>query len=384
MNTTPNSPVLQPLLFSKKDLGNCFLRPLSEREVEFHNMYYCVLELLSTEEKIALDTKSVRGRKGFDLSSMFGIMLLKLHYRICTIKETLLTLEENGNLRYILGLDKVPAESTVSSALKRVETIIDIQNMHGVLIEAYRVVAGQSIVEHLSIDSTVIEVREKPVTPVRKKKNEPQKRGRKKKGSKEQEEYLKQKAEEEALKQQYYLEEPKISFGNLENRCSLTAKKNSKGKAQWYTGYKAHFATDDHGVPLSYAITGASVHDSQCAIPLAKMVKQRLFFILYVLGDKAYNSVDINHFFETFTQAKFIADVKSNSKYELTPNEVERYKNRTTVERTNAELKESFLPPVIYRRSSQARFEISLAVLLTTVKMVERVIKAKGATKNAA
>jgi len=95
-------------------------------------------------------------------------------------------------------------------------------------------------------------------------------------------------------------------------------------------------------------------------------------------------SADINHFFETFTQAKFIADVKSNSKYELTPNEVERYKNRTTVERTNAELKESFLPPVIYRRSAQARFEISLAVLLTTVKMVERVIKAKGATKNAA
>jgi len=294
MNTTPNSPVLQPLLFSKKDLGNCFLRPLSEREVEFHNMYYCVLELLSTEEKIALDTKSVRGRKGFDLSSMFGIMLLKLHYRICTIKETLLTLEENGNLRYILGLDKVPAESTVSGALKRVETIIDIQNMHGVLIEAYRVVTDQSIVEHLSIDSTVIEVREKPVTPVRKK-SKPQKRGRKKKGSKEQEEYLKQKAEEEALKQQYYLEDPKLSFSRLENRCSLTAKKNSKGKMQWSIGYKAHFATDDHGVPLSYAITGASVHDSQCAIPLAKLVKQRLFFILYVLGDKAYNSAGELH-----------------------------------------------------------------------------------------
>ena len=133
-------------------------------------MYYCVLELLSPEEKIALVTKSVRGRKGFDLSSMFGIMLLKLHYRICTIKETLQTLEENGNLRYILGLDKVPAESTVSVALKRIEAIIDIQNMHGALIEAYRVVAGQSIVEHLSIDSTVIGVREKPIIPVKKKK----------------------------------------------------------------------------------------------------------------------------------------------------------------------------------------------------------------------
>jgi hypothetical protein len=32
-------------------------------------------------------------------------------------------------------------------------------------------------------------------------------------------------------------------------RCSITAKQNSKGKKQWFIGYKAHLATDDGAKP---------------------------------------------------------------------------------------------------------------------------------------
>lgn len=380
MNTTVNSPILQPLLFSQEDLGNCFLRPPSEREVEFHNLYCCILELLSPEEIIALRFKRTKGRKGFDLTSILGIMVLKLHYQLRTMKDALMTLEENANLRYILGLDKVPAESTTSVAFKRIESIVDIQAMHGKLVEAYKQVTEKSIVEHLSIDSSIIGAREKPVTSKQSlKRAKPlSKRGRKRKGSAEQAEYLKQKAKEEELKEQYFVENPYVSLDNLEKRCSLTAKLNSKGKRQWFIGYKAHIASDDHGVPLAFAVTGASVHDSRCAIPLAKIVKQRLFFIMYVLGDKAYKSAQILEFFERFTQAQLIVEPKRNSKYEMSSHSAERYKNRTTVERTNAELKESYLPPVMYRKGSQARFEISLSILLTTIKMVGRVMQKKN------
>jgi hypothetical protein len=51
-----------------------------------------------------------------------------------------------------------------------------------------------------------------------------------------------------------------------------------------------------------------------------------------------------------------------------------RYRARTTVERTNSELKDGFLPDKIYKRDCHARYEIELALLLTTMKMAARVL----------
>jgi len=47
---------------------------------------------------------------------------------------------------------------------------------------------------------------------------------------------------------------------------------------------------------------------------------------------------------------------------------------RTTVERTNGELKDGFLPDTIYKRGAHARYEIALAILLTTMKKVRNVL----------
>ncbi|WP_319755504.1 transposase [uncultured Sphaerochaeta sp.] len=84
----------------------------------------------------------------------------------------------------------------------------------------------------------------------------------------------------------------------LEMRCSITAKQNSKGKKQWFIGYKAHLATDDYGVPVSFAVTGASVHDSKVAVPLMKKARKTTDF-LYVLLDKGYISPVINETMST-------------------------------------------------------------------------------------
>ena len=63
-------------------------------------------------ELAGLRRGSIKGRVGYDLLSILGIMLLKLHFRQPTMKETLLLLEENGNLRDILGISRVPSRAT--------------------------------------------------------------------------------------------------------------------------------------------------------------------------------------------------------------------------------------------------------------------------------
>lgn len=48
------------------------------------------------------------------------------------------------------------------------------------------------------------------------------------------------------------------------------------------------------------------------------------------------------------------------------------------MERTNSELKDGFLPDKIYKRGANARYEIELAILLTTMKKVGRVLALRG------
>ena len=161
-------------------------------------------------------------------------------------------------------------------------------------------------------------------------------------------------------------------------RCSITAKQNSKGNKQWFIGYKAPIATDDFGVPICFVVTGACVHDSKVAVPLLKMVNQETEFF-YILLDKGYISPAVNNYADMIGR-KVIIDrkgYKGVSPIPLEPAYAERYKARTTVERTNSELKDGFLPDKIYKRGSQARYEIQLAILLTTVKKVSKMLLLK-------
>jgi hypothetical protein len=290
--STSNTVSLQPLLFDIEDFKSCFFREPSERELEFLSLYGTVQQLLSPCELMGLRRSSNKGRVGYELLSILGIMLLKLHFRQPTMKETLLLLQENGNLRDILGISKVPSQSTASRLSKDVESIVNPAVLHGRVIQAYQEGMDNRMVGHLSIDSTIIQAREKPF--VKKKEiSPPKKKGRKKKGSPEEKEYRKQKARAELERLDYLAEEILTSISRREIRCSLTAKQNSKGMKQWFIGYKIHLATDDFGVPIGYVVTGACVHDCKVAVPLMKMAYQCTDF-LYALMDKGYLNPDIN------------------------------------------------------------------------------------------
>ena len=383
-HSTPTTFGLQSLLFSSDDFSSCFFRKPTNRELEFMSFFHAVQSLLSTDETSRLRRHHTKGRTGYDLVSMLGIQLLKLHYRQPTMQSTLLLLQENGNLREILGFCQVPSPASASRLARMVEKVIRPNVLHERLIQAYSE-GMDRMVGHLCIDSTIIGAREKPLHKDRENSAASvplQKRGRKKKGSPEEKEFLEGKAETERKKLEYLGESPEKSLAELEMRCSLTAKQNSKGKRQWFIGYKAHLATDDFGVTVAFAVTGACVHDCKVAVPLMKMASKRTDFF-YALMDKGYLNPDINAYADRIGRKVIIDQRAHRSVAALAMEKADavRYKARTTVERTNSELKDGFLPDKIYRRGSHARYDIELAVLLTTMKKAWKMLHLKEEAK---
>ena len=373
--STRNTPFLQSLLFSHEDFSPCLFREPSERELEFLQYYHGVQSLLTPDELHRLHRSHRRGRVGYDLLPILGIMLLKLHRQVRTVKGTLSLLRENGNLKDMLGITRVPSEASVSRLSREVERIVDPSLLHERVIQAYTSSMDRLAIGHLSIDSTTIGVREKPIKTRAKEAKANEKRGRKAKGSLEEQQYRERQARLEQERIAYLQESFGESLARLEMRCSITAKQNSKGKKQWFIGYKAHLATDDYGVPVSFAVTGASVHDSKVAVPLMKKARKTTDF-LYVLLDKGYISPVINDYVDMIGR-KAIIDRRAYKGVvadPLDPASQRRYAARTTVERTNGELKDGFLPDTIYKRGAHARYEIALAILLTTMKKVRNVL----------
>ena len=385
-HSTPTTFGLQSLLFSKDDLSSYFFRNPTDRELESMSFFYGVQSLLSSDELLQLRRYHIKGRRGYDLIAILGIQLLKIHYRQPTMKETLLLLQENENLREILGISQVPSTASASRLARKVGKVVKPACLHERVIQAYDEGMDRTV-GHLSIDSTTIQAREKPfvrakeavipATPVTQKK-----RGRKKEGSPEEKAYLEEKAETQRKKREYLEESPEKSISELEVRCSMTAKQNSKGKRQWFIGYKAHLATDDFGVTIAYAVTGACVHDCKVAVPLMKMASQRTDFF-YALMDKGSLNPDINAYADMIGR-KVIIDQRAHRSVAALPMEkayAARYRARTTVERSNSELKDCFLPDKIYRKGSHARYDIELAILMTTMKKVWKMLLLKEESK---
>ena len=82
---------------------------------------------------------------------------------------------------------------------------------------------------------------------------------------------------------------------DLPKVCDTGVKRNAKGYQESWTGYKLHIDAIDGGIPVSCLLTSASVHDSQAAIPLARLTASRVDS-LYDLMDSAYDAPEIRAF----------------------------------------------------------------------------------------
>jgi hypothetical protein len=337
--------VMQGCLFPKLEEQ---LGPLTDKVQQL----IAVLELVQIEAMVGPWCGGV-GRPALHERAIGRAFVAKAVYNLSHTRQLLDRLHGDPCLRRICGWEsrsEIPHESQFSRAFAAFATSELPQRLHAALIEATQ---KERLVGHISRDSTEIEAREKPQsTPVEaaSANSKPKrKRGRPKKG------------EQPAPPEPTRLErQTKMTLeemlDDLPKAANVGTKKNSKGYKETWVGYKLHIDAADGQIPISCILTSASLHDSQAAIPLARLTAQRVTN-LYDLMDSAYDAETIHEHSRSLGHIPII-DIHPRRdqalKEELQAEEKRckllgyrcaedvRYRERTTVERVNARLKDEF------------------------------------------
>ena len=309
-----------------------------------------VLELVQIEAMVGPWRGGV-GRPALHERAIARAFVAKAVYNLSDTRQLLDRLANDVCLRRLCGWSRrseIPHESQFSRAFASFAASQLPQRLHAALIEATQ---KERIVGHISRDSTEIEAREKPVpapvaaAPVK----EIRKRGRPKKGQQPPppEPTRLQRQAEMTLEQM---------LDDLPRDCNVGTKKNSKGYKESWIGYKLHIDAADGQIPISCILTSASLHDSQAAIPLALTTAQRVTS-LYDLSDSAYDAppiherirslghipiIDANPRRDADRKTELQAEARRQQLLNFTYAEDMRYRERPTVERVNARLKDEF------------------------------------------
>jgi len=135
----------------------------------------------------------------------------------------------------------------------------------------------------------------------------------------------------------------KKNLKELPRACDVGTKKNAKGYKQSWIGYKLHLDVVDGDIPVAGILTSASLHDSQVSIPLAQMTATRVTS-LYELMDAAYDAPEIHAFNQRLGHVPIIDHDprRGGVKKQMDPPEKHRYKERSSAERVNSNLKDNY------------------------------------------
>jgi hypothetical protein len=261
--------------------------------------------------------------RAFVAKAVFGIPLTS------ALRERLVC---DAALRLLCGwrhAKDVPKKWTFSRAFQEFSKSELPQRVHAALIQrAYQ----EQLVGHISRDATAIEAREKaqPKVAVSGKR-----KSRKKNRKPEEMSRIERQSLPGTTLAQMVQELPRV--------CDKGCKTNSKGSKYWWVGYKLHMDVADGQVPISCLLTSASVHDSQVAIPLARMTADKVTS-LYDLMDRGYQSEHIAAYSRGLGHVPIIdQQIRAGGEGPtLAPHERIRFRERTTVERAYSRLKDEF------------------------------------------
>jgi hypothetical protein len=196
---------------------------------------------------------------------------------------------------------------------------------------------SQRLVGHILRDASAIEAREKPAPKPPEASVAPVRRLHRRSGTAKRPEQMTR--IERQCSGSMTLQE---MLAELPRACNVGCKPNSKGIKQSWTGYKLHMDVADGQIPISCVLTSASLNDSQVAIPLALMTAQRVSSC-YDLMDAGYDCEAIREHSRKLGHVPIIERQKHGPvKIAMPPHERIRYRERTTVERVYARLKEEF------------------------------------------
>ena len=362
------------------------------------------LQLLSSllamiSPNAALEARRARtGRPQRDRVAMASAFVAKAILNLSTTRQLIDRLHCDAALRRLCGFthaDTVPHEATFSRAFEQFATTQLPQQLHEALI---RQTQGDRLIGHIARDSTAIEARERfpDPPPKARKKGQSQKKKNKrtpplprKKGQ-----HARAKASQRGTRiQQQRHQELDTMLANLACQCDIGAKKNSQGHENYWRGYKLHLDVANGQIPISAVLTGASVHDSQVAIPLMTMTSQRVVH-LYELMDSAYDADAIHAHSRQLNHAPIIAPHPRRGAKKPSPltkvfparpapqlswAEQDRFRERTMVERVNGRLKDEFgASHVRVRGAAKVMAHVMFGVLALTVDQWLRLAGSPG------
>jgi len=337
-------------------------------------------------ERFTVNSESLYGRPPKERAAIARAFVAKAVYNIPTTRALLDRLASDKKIRRICGWENqsdIPSESTFSRAFTEFAQNQLPANVHEALILQN---LSEEIINHISRDSTEIEVREKPIKKIvtndeHGENQTSRKRGRPKKGEKVAKEPTRLEHQKEMT-----LEE---MLADLPRQCDVGTKKNSKGYKESWPGYKLHIDSADGQIPVSCILTSASTHDSQVALPLATMTSRRVIN-LYDLMDSAYDAptireysqflghvaiIDINPRRNVLLKEELKAEEQRWELLHLVRPEDQRYKVRTTVERVNARLKDEFGGRMIQVRGyAKVMTHLMFGILALTADQLMRLV----------
>jgi IS5 family transposase len=244
-------------------------------------------------------------------------------------------LRTRPTLRRLCGYDGVgaiPDESTFSRAFAEFAAGELAQQMHAMLVQEH---VAPRLIGHVNRDATAIAAREKVVEVAKPPPPLPKRRGRPKKGE----------VRPAPIPTRLELQPTRgleDNVADLPRHCAVGVKRNSQGYQETWRGYKLHLDSVDGDLPVSAILTAASVHDSQVAIPLAQMTAQRVTS-LYDLMDAAYDAPQISAFSRALHHVPIIdANPRRGTPVPMAPAEAVRFRERSTAERVNSNLKDNY------------------------------------------
>ena len=300
------------------------------------------IELYVSEVKI---TNPPKHRK--EIARTF---IAKAVYNLQTTRDLIDRLKVDRVLRIICGwrcARSIPSESTFSRVFGELARSKIADKTHQIFIKEY---LSDTLFFYNSTDSAAIDVREKPL------KKEKVPKVKKKRGRKRKDDLSPSVPKEPSVcNQQLAMDSTAKMLAPISTSTDIGRKINAKGNGYAWIGGKLHLGVVDGDIPITALYTCASVHDSQVAIPVINETTRRVEY-LYDLCDKAYHSepivafskgcghtpiIDINPRNCEETKIAIEGD-KLLTKMGFTTPMSNHYNHRSSVERVNSYLKDSF------------------------------------------
>jgi len=364
--------MLNALLFKFYNIQNT-LFPILEETLDLsdkHREFVRVVELMPTGGLFGRYDWCGNGCKPADRELIFRAFVAKAVFNIPKTSDLILRVKADKPLRALCGYDgmsEIPSESTFSRAFGDFARDGLAQKVHAAMIFS---TVNDKLFGHASIDATAIDAREKPMP---KPKQEPApkvkgKRGRRKKG----EQAPLPDPKRIDLQPHRSLEE---NILDLPIKCDIGTKRNSKGHATHWIGYKLHLSVLDGDIPAAAILTSASLHDSQVAIPLMQMTSERIAR-LYDLMDAAYDAEGIYAFSRSQGHVPIIdANARRGEKTPFAPAQKKRYAQRSSAERANSALKDSYGARFVrVRGAAKVMTHLMFGVIALTAAQIVRLI----------